>query len=317
MQSDATSPVPLCTRCNYSLAGLPDDAPCPECSLARPAIADFLFCPHCGYHLVGLKPDAACPECGKPVADALADFPISRAGAAYIRRLASGSSLLLTAAYISVAAFLLLPGFAMILPLTLRAAGQSARSVDNLGAFLIVMLVFFAAQLASSIIWFVGWIRATTPDPVYKHHAPTHGPRSATRGLAIAVFCLQFGIIVPFVNLVVWIALPICAAIMFFTATAYIRALARRIPSPKLERSVRKIRTAGGITIALLTALIILSILDGFFGNADLAGYGTLASFILTLVLLLIYLRLISRFAKAMKQTRRRAIDAQLPARLA
>lgn len=304
-----TEPVP-CTRCGYSLAGLPLDAPCPECNLARPGIFEFLLCPTCGYSLRGLKPEAACPECGKPVTDAIVEFPLFRSGLAYVDRLASGAGLVLTSAYMVVLAWLMMFGAGLVMPLMARATAGAAA---GMGGMLILMGLFAALMLGASIVWLIGCIRATAPDPIYGRYAPGDNHRGTTRGLAIACFCMQFGVIIPLLGLVVFLAQAVCLIVLFFSATSYVRALATRIPSEKLGKTAARVQVFGGVTVIVLVVLVAISFFDALGGSGALASVGSLVSFVLSLVFLLAYLRLVGTFAKTMKKTRRRATEAELP----
>ncbi len=312
MNQEAHAPE-SCTRCSYPLQGLAPDTPCPECGLTRQAVDRFLICPHCSYQLAGLKQDMSCPECGKPVSDAIVEFPLFRSGAAYVRRIASGASLVMIAAYMAVGAVLVMLGSGFILPFFSRATGGMAAGMNG---FLLLMLVYFLLIIGSGIVWLVGWIRATPRDPVYKGSVPSDTPRAPTRGLAIAVFSSCFFLWIPFLGFIAFIAQTVCFVAMFFYASVYIREIARRIPSPRLERSARRLNITG----AWLCAAFGLCFILGFvIASSSTSSAGDIVSsllfltcFILFLAMLLVYLRLVSSFAKTMKQIRRRT--AEMPA---
>lgn len=307
-----TNPEPAhesCARCSYDLDGLPHDANCPECGERRLPLDAFLLCPHCGYHLAGLPRDASCPECGNPASDAYVEYPLYRAGAHYIDRVASGARLIRTAIFMFAGAWLMMFAIGLVMPLIVRGTGGMAAGV---GGFLVYALAFFALIFSSTIVWFIGAIRATARDPVYKQRAPSEASRSASRSLAIGLFCMQFAVILPLVNIIVTFAILICAAVMYFTATTYIAHLGRRIPSPKLIRTAMRSRTAGvwlmpAILFCFFAVWIDASVSNG--NASDLAEILMVLGWVLAFAIFVVYFWLVWRFARVMKLCRQRVID--------
>ncbi len=307
-----TAIAQTCTQCSYSLVGLPDDSPCPECGFLHQKADDFVVCSHCGYYLAGLKLDSACPECGKAVRDSLVMHSIYRGGRAYVNRLASGAHLILLAAYLAVGAV-----FVMVAAMFASGSlGIAAGGVGPMAGMMLGLFLYVAMLLAAAIVWLIGWIRATTPDPLLGHTVPTDRKRGATRGLAIAIFCLQLATIIPIVGPLASLANMVCIVIFFFIATSYIRKLGERMPSAKLVRTVGRVRTAGIVLGGIFVVSIVIFFISMISALAPQGPPPISSSVMLAtgialplsgLALLLVYLRLVGTFAKQMKACKHRA----------
>lgn len=272
------------------------------------------ICPTCGYCLAGLKASDNCPECGTPCREAIIEFSIYHAGPAYVNRLASGASLVLLSAYLVVFAIIAMFGsFFFMGQLGLLAGGNGPIVGMMLG-----LLVYLGLLLASGIVWLVGWIRATTPDPRYLHAAPTSSSRGLTRGMAITVFCLWMCNIIPFVSTLASLANLVCGPIFIFAACAYIKKLAERLPDAGLAKTAGAVR----IAFAVLIPFVVVSILGAIVSAASamstqsstptmaaIGMFSVIAALISGLLLILAYLRLVGKFAKSMKVVKQRVTD--------
>ncbi|GAB5497609.1 MAG: hypothetical protein Phyf2KO_26890 [Phycisphaerales bacterium] len=283
---------------------------CPECG--NPTY--YTICTTCGYLLTGLKPSDNCSECGSPCKDAFLEFSIYHAGPGYVRRLASGASLVLLSAYLVVFAIIAVFGSVIFMGQLGVLAGGNGPIVG----MVLGLLVYLGLLLASGIVWLVGWIRATTPDPRYLHAAPTSSSRGLTRGMAITVFCLWMCNIIPFVSTLASLANLVCGPIFVFAACTYIKKLAERTPDTKLAKTASAVRIAFAVLIPVVvvsTLGLIVSAAGAMStqsSSSTMAAIGMFAIFgalIGGLLLLLAYLRLVSRFAKSMKAAKQRVAD--------
>ncbi|RNC80311.1 MAG: hypothetical protein ED559_00395 [Phycisphaera sp.] len=318
--STAEFTTPTCPHCSYSLNGLLETENCPECgrrtnyTYPDKPLGPQTICPTCGYCLVGLKAGDNCPECGTPCREAIIEFSVYHAGPAYVNRLASGASLILIAAYLIVFAIIAMVGAVLFMgQLGVLAGGNGPMVGMALG-----LLVYVALFLASGIVWLIGWIRATTPDPNYLHLAPTSSARGLTRGMAIAVFCLWVCNIIPFVSTLASLANLVCIPIFIFAACAYIKKLAVRIPDGKLAKTASAVRIVFTVLVPIM-GISFLGMIVAAAGalstqasSSSIAAFGALGIIVTLLsglLMLLAYLRLVSRFAKSMKIAKQRVTD--------
>jgi MFS family permease len=323
MNDDSITTKRSCINCCYDLAGLPIPCTCPECGInnhdpstpTTETLDAFTICPTCGYNLGGLPRHSQCPECGSPTQEAIVEHSIYRAGSAHVASIARGASLVLLAHYIFLGAFVIL------ISGTLFAGAIGAATRTNMGptgGLLIGSGAFLLMILSSGIVWLVGWMKATRKDPVFGYYPTSERRRGSTRGLAITLFCITAAsvmcMIVPLANTVIFFAQVVCGIIMFYFSTAYIRAIATRIPSAKLESSATRVRTVGTVVFVCIAGAIaitiLLAVLESYSIGDSLeiiSGFIALFIVIAGLVGTLAYLRVLTRFAKILKQAKLRA----------
>jgi len=184
----AISGTASCIKCGYSLAGLPHSGACPECATAVAKSVGPLMafgemvtfkaaCIRCGYSLTGLPVAGKCPECGSLVEDSLRGNQLQFAEKALIKKLLSGTSLILNG----------------ILALIIVAVGTKLLSV-LFGAAVIGVasqrpVLTLSANLLSAVLYVVitiGYWRFTVLDEASINIDRERSARNLVRRVALA-----------------------------------------------------------------------------------------------------------------------------------
>lgn len=211
----------------------------PPTTAPPPGVADIdlsstdLGCIRCGYNLRGLSPEGACPECGAPIAQSLQGDLLEFSSPEYLSSLHRGVVVVLAAI---IAQILLM--FAAI------GAG-----VGGAGLGLQTLLQLAGTGVALALV--VGWWWFSAPDPAMLGRDKGDTPRRIVRITLIASLVATLlqtaaGIsatstVTPaggtgMVIMAAGILALIAGVVGYFAQVLYVRWLARRIPSQKIEK---------------------------------------------------------------------------------
>ena len=134
-------------------------------------------CRRCGYNLRSLPADGKCPECGSAVAISIHGFYLRFAPPEWVRRLALGAKLLVTAAVTAVGGWVVMLAivFAIAIMLGPTATGPSSTFSTVLSVSLIGCSILIAGLLIAGIILM------TTRDPAEAGKPERFGARRLAR----------------------------------------------------------------------------------------------------------------------------------------
>jgi hypothetical protein len=248
----------MCIQCGLELRGIRVDSNCPKCGTAVErslgalprAVPDSAICVRCAYSLRGLAPGGVCPECGLPVERSLRGDLLVYSDPEYIRKLATGSRLVLwsTAAVI----------FVIVGEVILAIAGQEPL-VRVLGLGLPVANLTFC----------LGWWMLTWPDIGQLSTNKGQRPRRIVRVTSAVIFCfilasacapMYRGLVPPGLTALLTVFTVIAMAVGFLSGMLYIRWLAPRIPDGGINRLAKTLLILIG---SMIGALVLTAMTSG------------------------------------------------------
>lgn len=138
-------------------------------------------CTRCSYNLQGLPISGACPECAAPVADSLKGILLQHAAPEYIRTVRSGLSLILSGTLLSIV--VAIPA-ALLQEFVLAPAGATALVAQ-------AKLLAGLLSLTIYILIFVGYVKATEPDPGFVGTEKPDAARKLVRRTAMWQMAIQ------------------------------------------------------------------------------------------------------------------------------
>jgi len=281
----------------YRIAIVTDSAaPLHETPTAPPSLGDVLsidlMCVHCGYNLRGLSPSGLCPECGHAIADSTRGDRLCFADPKWLARVRHGTSLKLS----QVAIWFLGGVLAAVATAVLSKQGA-----------IVVVLVGFLAELCALL----GSFSITTQEPRISLQEDPVTLRRAVRVMASAAFLgavlelpgQYVGGFSASLVAVVSVVLRFLGLGAIAGEWVYLRRLARRLPDTKLVRSATAVLWAVPICTVAVVVMVLLALwvspARGAPGPSPLPAVACVIPVVL-LIVLLAYVRVLSRFRKAL-----------------
>lgn len=224
-----------------------------------PKITDLsntdVACVGCGYNLRGLEPGGKCPECGLDISRSLHGDQLVYSSGEYLAALCRGIRLI----FVALIARVLIIVVGIVVGLLI---GINADSISP-GVESLVMGLAALADAAVAIVLIVGWWLFSTPDPSITSANTGDTARKFVRitvlisGVAGILNSTgetyQVTVASPLVFLAAALAIIVLVAwvVSFFASMIYIRWLAKRIPSERVDKRAKLLMWLGPVLMTI------------------------------------------------------------------
>ncbi|MFQ5414282.1 MAG: hypothetical protein ACE5E6_07460 [Phycisphaerae bacterium] len=258
-----------CVGCGYNLRGLPSGGWCPECAtpiaLSDPHPVHFVVkpdvdtpvesptpCVRCGDDLQQRTTHDACPTCGAPVWFSIHGDWLRASDPTWLARVRSGVTLWLWMLLASVVAGTTVGVIAMFLSFGGRNPGSVNRNSMLQGGI--------SGLVVAAFLICVTW-RITACNPATWRREPERRRRQRLRGLVLisatanTAFLVVILLRLPTTAVLVTSIATMAGTVVMIALLAHLRAIAGRIPNPKLQRSLGAVMWGYGISNILVQVM--------------------------------------------------------------
>lgn len=276
-------------------------------------VGDDRPCLRCGYNVHLLPVAAACPECGSPIEHSLMGDLLRYADHAWVLRLRRGCLLVLLGVAAMIASMCIMPAVGTLVDVWSAARGVRTPQSPTpaLLAGVAGTIALAAVGLISSLLWLFGCWMLSSPDPGRAESSLS--ARRLVRWSASVMIVTQLissAVVATGARMTPWpagagssppvhgvtaivalssgVAYYAALIVMYFSSLIHVRSIARRIPEPRVLRTLKHLRW-GSATLCVLWVVVGASlIVGGFFGLNPISPISMPAAGVFMIALMLI-----------------------------